>query len=154
MKKIILIISALVFSLSAGGIKLLSPHAIDPVYQLPLNKYKKFICEATLENGKTMQFVSVKAMMQVYYHQDYFIHNKYMNSKIKNMFVQDYLTGEKLDAKKALYVFGSRLVGPHGDDLIPLKDQSSVKLFNIKFGGTKTMKFSKISVGLIKYLDE
>ncbi len=154
MKKIILLVTILAFSLNAGGIKLLSPHSIDPVYQLPLSKYKKFICQANLKNGKTMQFVSVKSMLQVYYHQGYFIYNKYMDSKFKDMFVQDYLTVEKINAKKALYVFGSRLVGPHGDDLIPLKDRASVKLFNIKFGGTRTMNFSKLSVGLIKYLDQ
>ncbi len=153
MKKFILIITILSFGLFAGQIKLRSEHAIDPVYQLSLKNYKKFICEATLDNGKVIQFVSVKAMMQVYFHQDFFIDHKYMDSHIKKMFVQDFLTGEKLDAKKALYVFGSRVIGPHGDDLIPLKDRASVKVFAIKYKGTKTMPYSKITKGLIKYLD-
>ena len=153
MKKFILIITVLALSLFAGQIKLLNKNAIDPVYQLSLKKYPAFLCEATLENGKTVQFVSVKSMLQVYYHQQYFIYNKFIDSNIKDMFVQDYITGKKINAKKALYVFGSKLIGPHGDDLIPLKDQASVKIFSIKFGGTRTMKFSKMSAGLIKYLD-
>ncbi len=154
MKKIILAIAVLALGLFAGEIKLLNKNAMDPVYQLPLKKYSAFLCEATLSNGKTVQFVSVKSMFQVYYHQDYFMHNNIIDANIKNMFVQDYLTGKKINAKKALYVFGSRLIGPHGDDLIPLKDQASIKIFAIKFGGTKTLHFSKISVGLIKYLDQ
>lgn len=153
MKKFILIIALLSFGLIAGQIKLRNEHAIDPVYNLPLKNYKKFICEATLKNGKVIQFVSVKSMMQVFYHQGYFIDHKYIDSNIKNMYVQDFLTGEKLDAKKALYVFGSRIIGPHGDDLVPLKDEASVKIFAIKYKGTKTLPYKKITVGLIKYLD-
>lgn len=153
MKKFILTLLILSLSLFAGEIKLLDQKANDPAYQLPLKKYQKFLCEATLENGKKVQFVSVKAMMQVFYHQKYFIDHKFIDSHIKNMFVQDFLTGTKLDAKKALYVFGSRVIGPHGDDLIPLKDDASVKVFTIKYKGTKTIPYSKITVGLIRYLD-
>jgi len=153
MKKFILIITLLSFGLIAGQIKLRNEHAMDPVYNLPLKNYKKFICEATLKNGKIIQFVSVKSMMQVFYHQDYFIDHKYIDSEIKNMYVQDFLTGDKLDAKKALYVFGSRVIGPHGDDLVPFKSETSVKVFAIKYKGTKTLRYKKITVGLIKYLD-
>ncbi len=153
MKKFILILTMLSLGLFATQIKLLDQNASDLAYQLPLKKYPKFLCEATLENGKTIQFVSVKAMMQVYFHPKYFIKHKFMDSKIKKIYVQDFLTGDKIDAKKALYVFGSRVKGPHGDDLIPLKDENSVKLFKIKYKGTKTLPFEKLTVGLIRYLD-
>ena len=153
MKKFILIITLLSFGLIAGQIKLLNEQAKDPAYQLPLKKYKKFICEATLDNGKVIQFVSVKAMLQVFYHQKYFIDHKFIDSNIKNMYVQDFLTGEKINAKKALYVFGSRVAGPHGDDLIPLKSEASAKIFAIRYKGTKTLLYKKITLGLIKYLD-
>ncbi len=153
MKKFILIIAILAVSLFAGEIKLLDKNANDPAYQLPLKKYPAFLCEATLKNGKIVQFVSVKAMMQVFFHQKYFIDHKYIDSNIKDMFVQDYLSGKKINAKDALYVFGSKVIGPHGDDLIPLENEASAKLFGIKFGGTRTLHYDKLSVGLIRYLD-
>ena len=106
MKKFILIIMVLAIGLFAGEIKLLDKNANDPAYQLSLKKYPMFLCEATLKNGKTVQFVSVKAMMQVFFHQKYFINHKFIDSNIKDMFVQDYLSGKKLNAKDALYVFG------------------------------------------------
>jgi LPS O-antigen subunit length determinant protein (WzzB/FepE family) len=126
---------------------------LDMVYNLDLKKYPKFLCEAKLKNGKVVQFVSVKAMMQVYFHQDYFKKRKLLEANIDKMYVKDYLDGSKIEASKALYMFGSRLVGPHGDDLIPLKNQESAKLFKIKYGGTKLLPFSKITKGLIRYLD-
>jgi nitrous oxide reductase accessory protein NosL len=125
----------------------------DIVYNLDLTKYPKFLCEAKLKNGKIVQFPSVKAMMQVYFHQDYFLKHKLIDAKIDTMYVKDYLDGTKIEAQKALYMFGSRLVGPHGDDLIPLKNQQNAELFKLKYGGTKLLPFNKLSKGLIKYLD-
>ncbi|MDX1808788.1 MAG: nitrous oxide reductase accessory protein NosL [Sulfurospirillaceae bacterium] len=153
LKKIILIIGLLSLGLFAAQMKLLDQNAKDIVYQVPLKKFQKFICEAKLKDGTVIQFVSVKSMLQVYYHQKYFLDHKLMRSKIAAMYVQDYITGDVLNAKDALFVFGSRLVGPHGDDLIPLKDQNSAKLFELKYGGSRILPYSKMTVGLIKYLD-
>ena len=153
MKKIFLALTILVSFSFAGEIKLLENNATDPVYILPLKKYPKWLCEARLQSGKTVQFVSVKSMMTVYQHQKYFKKHNFIDSNITNLYVQDYLTGKKVDAKKAKYVFGSRLVGPHGDDLIPLSSDENAKIFMLKNGGTKVLPFEKLSKGLIRYLD-
>ncbi len=153
MKKILLTLAILVSVSFSEEIKVLENNATDPVYILPLKKYPKWLCEAQLQSGKKVQFVSVKSMMTVYQHQKYFKKHKFIDSNITKLYVQDYLTGKKVDAKKAQYVFGSRIVGPHGDDLIPFENPTNAKLFIIKNGGTKVLPFSKISKGLIKYLD-
>jgi len=132
---------------------LLEQNATDPVYILPLKQYQKWLCEAELKNRKKVQFVSVKSMMQVYFHQPYFIKHGLLPSGIKTLYVQDFLNGEKVEASKAVYLFGSRIVGPHGDDLIPFASQENAKLFMMKHGGTKILPFEKLSKGLIRYLD-
>jgi len=138
---------------NSGEIKLIDNNASDPVYILPLKKYPKWLTEAKLKSGKTIQFVSVKSMMTVYFHQAYFKKHKFLDSNITKIYIQDYLSGKKSNAKNAVYVFGSRIIGPHGDDLIPFSNESSAKIFMIKNGGTKLLPFSKISKGLIRYLD-
>lgn len=153
MKKLLLVISFITVSVFGGGIKLIHQDTQDMVYQLPLKKFQKFICEAKLNDGRVVQFVSVKSMLQVYYHQKYFIDHKLIKTNIQSMYVQDFLTGDVVNAKDAVYVFGSNQTGPHGDDLIPLKNMDMAKLFKIKSGGTKILKFSKITLGLIRYLD-
>jgi len=153
MKKIFLAILVLVSVGLAGEIKLLENNATDPVYILPLKKYPKWLCEAKLKSGKIVQFSSVKSMMTVYPHQPYFIKHKFLDSNITNIYVQDYISGKKVDAKVAKYVFGSRIVGPHGDDLIPFENEQNAKLFMLKHGGTKILPFSKLTKGLIRYLD-
>ena len=134
-------------------ILLLDQNATDPVYILPLKQYKKWLCEAELKNKKKVQFVSVKSMMQVYYHQEYFIKHHLLPTGIKTMYVQDFISGQRVDATKAVYVFGSRITGPHGDDLIPFASEENAKLFMMKNGGTKILPFKKLNKGLIRYLD-
>ena len=152
MKTLLLLI--LLFSgLFAGEIKLTDKNTTDPVYILPLKKYPKWLCEAQLKNGKKIQFVSVKSMMQVYQHQDYFQRHKFIDDNISKLYVQDYISGRKVEAPKAVYLFGSRVVGPHGDDLIPFENKQNAKLFMMKNGGTKILPFEKLSKGLIRYLD-
>ena len=153
MKKILLSFLVLVTVGLAGDIKLLENNATDPVYILPLKKYPKWLCEAKLKSGNIVQFSSVKSMMTVYLHQPYFIKHKFLDSNITDIYVQDYISGKKVDAKVAKYVFGSRIVGPHGDDLIPFENDQNAKLFMLKHGGTKVLSFPKLTKGLIRYLD-
>ena len=137
----------------AGKIILLDQNATDPVYILPLKKYDKWLCEAELKNKKKVQFVSVKSMMQVAEHEEYFKKHGVLSAGIDKLYVQDFNTGRKIDASKAFYVFGSRIVGPHGDDLIPFASEENAKLFMMKHGGTKILPYAKLTKGLIRYLD-
>jgi nitrous oxide reductase accessory protein NosL len=126
---------------------------LDPVYAIAMDKYPKWHCTALLKNGKKAVFISVKSMMQAFFHQPYFLKHKLLDAKIDKMYVKDFLTQKEVDATKALYVFGSRKTGPHGDDLIPFATEANAKLFMMKYGGSKILPFSKLSVGLIRYLD-
>ena len=145
-----LLFSALAWS---GGITLQDQNATDPIYRLPMKEYPKWLCEAKLKDGKTAQFVSVKAMMQVFQNQDYFLKRKLLSAPIEAIYVQDYISGEKIDARKAVYLFGSKIVGPHGDDLIPFSSEENAKLFEMKNGGTKILPYERLTKGLIRYLD-
>ena len=126
---------------------------LDPMFSIPLDKYPKWHCEAILKNGHNATFISVKSMMQVYLHQAYFLKHNLLEDKIEKIYIKDYLTGEKSDAKRAVYVFGSRVVGPHGDDLIPFASEANAKLFMMKNGGTKLLPYAKITIALLRYLD-
>ncbi len=130
---------------------------LDPVYMIKLDKLPKFTTEMILKNGKVIHFVSVKSMLNFYYHPEkYPIFRVKSRQAVKEMYVKDYLSGEKIPLQKAWYVFGSRLMGPHGDDLIPLSSQTRAKLFVKRYGGTKILSFKEVAnkgYGLIHYLD-
>ncbi len=131
-----------------------TPNKLDPVYQMKVDKYPKFQTEMVLKNGKKLRFCCVKSMLQFYFsphrYPEYGVKS---SSEVDRMYVKDYLDGSRIDAKKAWYVFGSRLIGPHGDDLIPLSSKSRAELFVKRYGGTRIMEFKKLSAGLVRYLD-
>jgi len=126
---------------------------LDPVYSIPMDQYPKWHCYALLKNGKKAEFISVKSMMQAFFHQDYFLKHKLLDTKIDKLYVKDFLSQKEIEATKAVYLFGSRQTGPHGDDLIPFATEANAKLFMMKYGGSKILPFSKLSVGLVRYLD-
>ena len=165
MRKLLLVSMLIAFSLSAENNSTIATDNKskwqinrDPVYMLDISKYPKFSAEMVLKNGKIIPFVSVKSMMNFFYHPE-----KYPGygvspdgRQIDKMYVKDYLDGAKIPAESAWYVFGSRLVGPHGDDLIPLSSKTRAELFVKRFGGTKIMSYNEMrkkGFGLIKYLD-
>ncbi len=137
----------------AAEIKIQDQNETDAIYLLPLKKYPKWLCEATLKNAKSVRFASVKSLMTVYLHQDYFKKHKLLEDSIDKIYVQDYINGRKIEAKNAFYLFGSRVIGPHGDDLIPFETKKNAELFMLKNGGTKILRFNKLTAGLIRYLD-
>jgi nitrous oxide reductase accessory protein NosL len=126
---------------------------VDPAYGITFQKDSPFTCRAKLANGDEVYFASVKSMLQAYFHPDYFTRHKLIADTIATMYVRDYLNGKELEATQAVYVFGSRLVGPHGDDLIPLSGPEQAKLFELKYGGHKILPFERLTKGLIRYLD-
>ncbi len=127
---------------------------LDPVYLLKISNYPKFTTEMILKSGKRVEFSSVKSMMNFYFHPEkYPKYGVESRREIEKMYVKDYITGEKIDAKDAYYVFGSRVIGPHGDDLIPLSSKTQAQLFVKRFGGSRVMRIDKFTFGLIKYLD-
>jgi len=153
MKKILYALLLCSTIVLAGEIKLHEQNATDPSYLIPLKEYPEWLCEAKLKNGTTIQFVSVKSMMQMYQNQDYFKKLKLLDDDIDTIYIQDFISGNRGDATKAVYLFGSRMTGPHGDDLIPFASQKNAELFMMKNGGTKILPFEKLTKGLIRYLD-
>ncbi len=133
------------------------PNKLDPTYLLAVDKYPKFEADLVLKNGRTIRFCCPKSMLHFYfkpYH--YPEYGVKTPDAIKRMRVKDYLNGQAVDAKKAWYVFGSRVRGPHGDDLIPLASKTRAELFVKRYGGSRIMDFETVKkkgYGLIKYLD-
>ncbi len=130
---------------------------IDPVYMMDTTKYPKFGAKIILSNGKEIYFATVKSMFDFYFRPRNFPEYKIKKEgDFKKLLVKEYLSGKYIDAKKALFVFGSRLQSPKGDDLIPVRNKDALNIYMLKYGGTKVLDFNDIKrrgIALIKYLD-
>lgn len=157
MKKLIVLFLMVIALFASNEKNTTAPKNIDPVYMLDVTKQPEFNAKIILANGKEIIFCCPKAMFDFYFRPfDYPEYKVKEEKDFKKLLVKDYLSGEWIDAKKALYVFGSKLQGPKGDDLIPLRNKDAVNIFMLKYGGTKILTFADIKkrgYALIKYLD-
>ncbi len=130
---------------------------LDPVYLIDVSKYPKFQAKIELSSGKEVLFCCPKAMLYFYLRPyEYPEYKAKKESDFKRLLVKDYLSGKWIDAKKALYVFGSRLQGPKGDDIIPLRNKDAVNVFMLRYGGSKVLTFPELvkkGVALVYFLD-
>jgi nitrous oxide reductase accessory protein NosL len=137
--------------------KAANPEGLDPTYLIKVDKYPKFEADIVLKDGRLIRFCCPKSMFHFYFKPYHFPEYKVQNADaIDRLVVRDYLDGALVDAKKAWYVFGSRLSGPHGDDLIPLATKTRAELFVKRYGGSRIMDFDTVQAkgyGLIKFLD-
>ena len=112
-----------------------------PVCGMFVYKYPKWA--AVLENHHgSLYFDGVKDLMK-------YILN---NNSFKNIYVSDYYTMQKIDARKAFYVIGSNVYGPMGKELIPFKTKEEAKTFSHDHLGKKIINFKEINKSLIDSL--
>ncbi len=87
----------------------------------------------------------------------YFNMSKYARGKtrddISELFVKDYLSGEPIDALKALYVIKSRVFGPMGHEFIPFRDIKNAKGFAGERGGMVIL-FQNVTPAVLKAIEQ
>jgi len=115
-----------------------------PVCGMFLYKYPEWVTQINYES-KSFAFDGVKDMFKFYFQ------NK---EGVKDILVQDYYSGNTIDATKAFFVIGSDIYGPMGYELIPFKTLQSAKRFNLDHRGKNILKFSDITPEVVYKLDE
>ena len=123
----------------------MAPQNIDPVYMLNITNSPKFNAKIILSNGTKIDFCCPKAMFDFYFRPLNYPEYKIKKEEdFKQLLVKDYMSGKWIDAKKALFIFGSHLKGPKGDDLIPFSNKENLNIYMIKYGGSKILDFKGI----------
>jgi nitrous oxide reductase accessory protein NosL len=127
---------------------------VGVVRKLKVYKYPKFVAKINLRNGKEIYFSSPKGFFEFYFHPGgwYDIGVK-TERDFKDLIVTDYFTTKPINAEDAYYVYGSTVVSPAGDDLIPFASKEQAIQFSKKYHGKKILKFEDITLGLIKWLN-
>ncbi|MRI83811.1 MAG: hypothetical protein C6I00_05250 [Nitratiruptor sp.] len=136
---------------------LMAKEVHDPVYHIPVSKESPFAAKIVLRSGQEVLFCCPKAMF-AFYLRPYLYPEYKIESELdfKELLVKDYLSKSWIKAEGALYLFGSRLVGPKGDDLIPVRNQEALHILRLKYGGSRVLTFPEVihkGMGLIEYLD-
>ena len=113
-----------------------------PVCGMFVAKYPKWAAKIKADDH-SHYFDGVKDMMKWYFSK---------NKDLKNIFVTDYYTTNKIDAKKAFYVIGSNVYGPMGNELIPFSTKQKANEFMKNHEAKEIIKFDQITKKLVESL--
>jgi len=72
---------------------------------------------------------------------------------IRFCLVTDFYNLEKVDAKKALYVIGSDVMGPMGHELVPLASKADAEDFLKDHKGKRIVSYDEVTTGIIDRVD-
>ena len=75
-------------------------------------------------------------------------------AQIKAIGVTGYYAPDRIDARAAVYVVGSDVLGPMGHEFVPLADEAEAVEFSKDHGGKRTLRFAEASAALAAALDE
>ena len=71
---------------------------------------------------------------------------------VTGIFVTGYLTGEFIDARKAVFVTGSDVLGPTGEELIAFDSDAEAREFSARHPGAGVVGFDRVDLSLISVL--
>jgi copper chaperone NosL len=142
------------FPLRSEPIDLPKPGIKDtcPVCGMFVAKYPDWVATVLYKNGHAHHFDGAKDLF------------KYLNDlpkwapghELKNIAsigVTEYYSVSLIDAHKAYYVIGSDVLGPMGNELIPLETLEDAKEFLKDHKGVKILRFDEVDAQLPNQLD-
>ncbi len=126
-----------------------------PVCGMFAYKYPRWVAILKAEiNGKqqTLYFDGVKDLLKFYFLPEEW--GEYHKVKVSNIIVTDYYQQKKIDGTKAFYIYGSDVLGPMGNELIPFEKEENAKTFSHDHFGKKILPFNKLTKSIVFGLDE
>ena len=119
------------------------------VYQAP-----EWAATIQVRSGETIYFSSPKSMFEFYFEPGHWPEYQVKQDDDMRINVTDYETLEKIPAREAYYVYGSKKISPAGDDLPAFASKEKAEKFAKQYDGKRVLDFSQVSNGLINLLND
>ena len=108
---------------------------------MPSQEFPQWYAKIVLEK-EVFWFCSPRCMLARY--------QEMKPATAKELWVKDYYTNKFIDARKAFYVTGSKVLGPMGHDFVPLQDEKAAKDFMKEHHGEELITFPAIDASMIQ----
>lgn len=123
----------------ADGEALPGPKERCPVCGMFVSKYKNWIATAVFRDGSQVFFDGPKDLFNYFFDLDAYGRR---TEEIADLFVTEYYTTERLPPREVFFVVGSEVMGPMGQELVPVKGREAAESFRRDHGGKKIMTFN------------
>jgi len=114
-----------------------------PVCAMRATTNPKFTSAIELRDGRTFYFCGTGCMIRSWLHPEVFLN--VTKKDLRRAVVQDYFSGEHVDAMDVYWVAGSDVVGPMGPALVPLKSKGDLNAFQRRHGGTTIFRLADMT---------
>lgn len=118
-----------------------------PVCGMFVAKYEQWLAQMVIGNNKPLVFDGVKDMMAYYF--DSGRYGDAADTSAAEIWVRNYYTLDYIDGRKALYVIGSDVLGPMGDELIPFATEQEAENFKKDHHGKEILRFDEITAARV-----
>lgn len=128
------------------------PRDLCPVCGMLVSKYPNWTATVVWKDGHAHHFDGAKDMFK-------FLHDLakfapgHRREDIGGIFVTDFYNLGKVDARKALYVTGSDVIGPMGHELVPLATREDAADFTKDHKGRRVLSFDEVTRDVAADLD-
>ena len=128
------------------------PKDLCPVCGMIVSKYPNWVAVVTWKDGHAHFFDGSKDMFKFLHDLPKFApgHKK---EDITGIFVTDFYNLERMDARKALFVTGSDVLGPMGHEFVPLANKADADDFLKDHKGKKIIAFDQVTPEMPVALD-
>ena len=128
--------------LDESGRMQISPEDRCPVCGMKVDRHRKFSSAVQLGDRTTYYFCGTGCMIRTWMHPEIFL--GVSKASLKLPVVREYFTGREVDAREVIWVAGSDIIGPMGPALVPVKDESSLKVFKQRHGGKTQFRLQEM----------
>jgi len=128
------------------------PKDLCPVCGMLVSKYPNWVAVVTWKDGHAHFFDGAKDMFKFLHDLPKYAPN-HRKEDIAGIYVTDFYNLERVDARKALFVTGSDVLGPMGHEFVPLANQLDASDFSKDHKGKRTLQFDQVTPDLPMALD-
>lgn len=107
-------------------------------------RYPKWIAEVVFKDGKYAVFDGPKDMFRYYFDMGRYDKSR-SREDVAGIFVTEYYTTKRIPAADALFVLGSDVPGPMGEELIPVGTRGEAEVFMKDHKGRKILAFDQVT---------
>lgn len=118
-----------------------------------VSKYPHWVATIVYKDGHAHHFDGAKDMFK-FWHEPAKYAAGHSREQMARIAVTDYYNLQPIDAKTALYVIGSDVLGPMGHELVPLASLDDAKEFMKEHKGKRILRFDQVTKELPFRLDD
>lgn len=129
------------------------PKDLCPVCGMLVSKYPNWVATIVYKDGHAHHFDGAKDMFK-FWHDPAKYAAGHRREDMVAIWVTDFYSLQRIDARKAHFVTGSDVLGPMGHEFVPLASREDATEFLKDHKGRRILGFEQVARGLAEQVDD